>query len=242
MKRQRAVIGAVVEIPINNGEYYIYAQMIPNGSYAFFDHKFESKLNDLAILQSLPVLFYASIFRDVVSTGIWLKVGKIPIRSEFYSPMRKYIYHDYETDVNRKFEIYDCDTGIIMPATKEDIEGLESCSVWDAATIEDRIVSHYNNAGCIELKEDYELFGFPQNIKHDQIIANVQNLIFKTKERNSVYYEFIIDGHTYKGWHDDFLKKYQIGNKIKVIYSVVNPDVNYCADWDIIWPKKNRNL
>ena len=37
-KRQRIIVGSIVEIPIDK-EYYVYAQLLSHGGYAFFAHR-----------------------------------------------------------------------------------------------------------------------------------------------------------------------------------------------------------
>lgn len=56
------------------------------------------------------------------------------------------------------FELYNPNTGEILPAIKEEIKGLERAAVWEASHIEDRIRDHYNGESCIWLKEDREIF------------------------------------------------------------------------------------
>ena len=51
MKRQRYTIGAIVEIPINNGEYYCYGQLLDFGHCAIFDYR-----SDIPITDTSPVI------------------------------------------------------------------------------------------------------------------------------------------------------------------------------------------
>jgi len=81
MKRQRRTPGSIVKIDLKNG-YYNYAQIVENG-IAFFDiYTKDPELEDLSILLEKPVLFILEVYRDVISTGLWLKVGKLPIRED----------------------------------------------------------------------------------------------------------------------------------------------------------------
>ena len=83
MKRQRYTVGSIVEIPINDGEYYCYAQLLKDRIVAFFDFRTYSPLQDYSILDSVPELFRIGISTYIISTGVWLKVDKRPIRPEF---------------------------------------------------------------------------------------------------------------------------------------------------------------
>ena len=153
MKRQRETVGAILEIPIY-GEYYAYAQIIPHGLCAFFDYRSREPLHDFSVLETVPVLFIIGVYTQVITQGVWLKVGKLPVRKEFEIAPMEYIYDM----VGKKFEQYDPNTGEITPSTKEIARGREAAAVWDNNHIEDRIRDHYNNVPCIWLKKQYELF------------------------------------------------------------------------------------
>lgn len=226
MKKQKRTDGSIFEIPINNGEYYVYGQILPNSFDAFFDFRSTIQLTDFSVLLTVPILFRIGTYRYVIGSGEWLKVGKLPIRDDLKMPLKSYIYHSH----NNKYELYDCDTGNIYPATKEMAKGLENCAVWTSEDVEDRIKAHYIGAGCLALIKDYELFGFPEDVKHNEIMAKVTSVIFVTTEYNRVVYNFELNGNIYERSYNDFNQKYKIGDDIKIVYSIVNPAVCYCAD------------
>ena len=140
MKRQRRTPGSIVKIDLKNG-YYNYAQLLENG-IAFFDiYTKDPELEDLSILLEKPVLFIVSVYRDVISTGLWLKVGKLPIREDLkILPMQCIQDALNET----QFELYNPNTGEVTKATREECEGLETCAVWEAYHVESRLRDHYN--------------------------------------------------------------------------------------------------
>ncbi|WP_370789238.1 MULTISPECIES: hypothetical protein [Bacteroides] len=43
-----------------------------------------------------------------------------------------------------QFELYNPNTGEVTKATREECEGLETCAVWEAHAVEERIIDHYN--------------------------------------------------------------------------------------------------
>ena len=102
MKRQRRTPGSIVKIDLKN------AQLLENG-IAFFDiYTKDPELEDLSILLEKPVLFIVSVYRDVISTGLWLKVGKLPIREDLkILPMQCIQDALNET----QFELYNPNTG-----------------------------------------------------------------------------------------------------------------------------------
>lgn len=140
MKRQRRTPGSIVKIDLKNG-YYNYAQLLENG-VAFFDiYTKDSELEDLSILLKKPILFIVEVYRDVISTGLWLKVGKLPIREDLkILPMQCMQDALNET----RFELYNPNTGEVTKATREECEGLERCAVWEAHHVESRLRDHYN--------------------------------------------------------------------------------------------------
>ena len=146
--------GAIVEIPLLNGEYYCYGQLLEYGHCAVFDFKVQTPLSDLSVLNKVGILFRVCIYRQVISQGDWLKVGKLPLREELTVFPDEFIYHDW----NQKFFLYKVVTGEIIPASKEECRGLEPCAVWDSNHVEDRIVAYYNNEPCVWMKEVYEIF------------------------------------------------------------------------------------
>jgi hypothetical protein len=152
-KRKRIIAGSIVEIPMDK-EFYVYAQILNHGSYAFFDYRSEKPLCDLSELLDKPVLFILGVYDYIIKNNIWSIVGKLPIREDLQKQPLMYIY-DVHTD---KYCLYDNNTGEITSCTKDQARGLERASVWEENQIEDRIRDYYNNLPCIWLSEHYQLF------------------------------------------------------------------------------------
>lgn len=152
-KRQRIVIGSIVEIPID-GNYFVYAQILYDGGYAFFDYRSSESISDLSVLEHTSVLFIVAVYDYVIHKNIWRIVGKLPVREKLRAQPMEYIY-DRITD---RFSLYNPNTGKIIPTTKDKARGLERAAVWGDNHIEDRIRDYYNNVPCIWLKDHYRLF------------------------------------------------------------------------------------
>ena len=152
--RQRRVVGAVMEINIDN-EYYVYAQSYPHSQEVVFDYRSSEPLKDLSVLLSAKQLFRIAVYRRVIGSGYWKKVGKLPLREDLLPVQMKYIYHKFDSI---QFEIYNPATGKVTPATKDECRGLEEAAVWDYGAIIDRIRDYYNGVPCIWLNEEHELF------------------------------------------------------------------------------------
>lgn len=152
--RQKRIVGAVMEINIDD-EYYVYAQSYPYSQEVVFDYRSSKPLEDLSVLLSAKQLFRVAVYRRVIGSGYWKKVGKLPLREDLLPVQMKYVYHKYD-DI--QFEIYNPATGTMTPSTKEECRGLEEAAVWDYGAIAERIRDHYNGVPCIWLNETYQLF------------------------------------------------------------------------------------
>ena len=162
-KRQKITIGSIIEIPIE-GKYYVYAQILPKSLYAFFDYRSQEPIADFSCLNKSPILFIIPVYDYVITKGIWLKVGNMPIRESLEKLSINYYIYD---EISNKYSKYNSYTGEIISSTKEDVRGLERAAVWDENHVEDRIRDYYNHLPCIWLKEHYELF--PESLpKTDQ--------------------------------------------------------------------------
>jgi hypothetical protein len=139
MAKQRITEGAILEINIEN-QYYVYAQILGKAGYAFFDIKSEQKLSDFSILEKTKILFFVSVYNDVITEGNWLKIGKLPIREDLKIQPMQFI----QDPINQNnFELYNPNTGDITKATRRECEGLECAAVWEGSHVEERIRDHY---------------------------------------------------------------------------------------------------
>ena len=99
---------------------------------------------------AMVLLFIIAVYNDVVTTGVWEKVGKLPIREDLKILPNQFIHHKNE---NPEYELYNTETGEITPSSKEEVKGLECCAVWDSHHVVDRIRCHYNGEPCIWLND-----------------------------------------------------------------------------------------
>ena len=151
MKRQHRTIGAIVKIKVD--DYYCFAQILTHAALAFFDYRSNTDKIDLKELETAPVLFVIAVYTDVITKGVWEKIGKMPVRKDLEIQPMQYIHHTWGG--GPEWELYNPHTGEITPATKEEAEGLECCAVWDYGNVEDRLRCHYNGTHCIWLDDDY---------------------------------------------------------------------------------------
>lgn len=148
MKRQRRTTGSILEINIEN-QYYVYAQIMIDGSCAFFDYRSKEQLRDFKILDDCPILFILTVYNDVITQGHWPKVGKMEIRDDLKKLPMKFIQDKLDP---QKFRLYNPETGDMIPSTRLECEGLECAAVWEAEHVESRIKDHYNNVPNVWLE------------------------------------------------------------------------------------------
>lgn len=156
--RQRFAEGGIIEIPINQGEYYVYAQIIKKEQLAFFDFQSKTPLTSYDILNECNILFVIAVYRDIITTGVWLIVSKLPIRDSLLIPPNKYIY-DWESNM---FQLYNTMSGEIINCSRNDVIGLEICEVWDSNDVESRIINYYNKSNNIWTDSNYRIMALTE--------------------------------------------------------------------------------
>ncbi len=149
MKRQKVTIGAILEINIED-QYYTYAQILEKGNCAFFDFRTHEKIDDFSVLEKSSILFIVAIYKDIITQGHWIKVGKLPIRKSLEILPMKFIQDTLQPNI---FEFYNPNTGEITPAKKKEIVNLERAAVWEASHVEERIRDHYNGVPNIWVEQ-----------------------------------------------------------------------------------------
>jgi len=143
LKRQQRTIGAIVEIPLENG-FKTYARIL-DPFMAFYD-VYTKEQPSIDEIISKPVLFFSTVYDYVITKGYWLKIGKkLPLEDKLNN-----VPPFYTQDIlsPNNYTIYKNGKGI--PATKEECKGLEYLAVWKHLSMEERLNDHFNN-----LKNEY---------------------------------------------------------------------------------------
>ena len=137
MKRQQRTVGAIVKVPLEDG-YHAYARILKT-RLAFYDIRTQKDLLPDEIIIK-PILFIAVVYDFAITNGIWKKIGKkLPL--EDYLQQNKPLYT--EDLLTGKYLIYKSGKQIV--ATKEEIKGLESYTIWSPESIEKRLNDYYAN-------------------------------------------------------------------------------------------------
>ena len=148
MKRQRITKGAILKIPVD--DYFCCAQILNGGCEAFFDYRFYDENIDINVLKSAKVLFIIDVYNDIITRGIWEKIGKLPVRDDLEVLPNQYIRHNF------RYDLYNPNTGEITPSCREEAVGLECCAVWDDFHVVDRLRCRYNGTHCPWLSDELE--------------------------------------------------------------------------------------
>ena len=155
MKRQQwgvRSIGAIVRIKV--ADYYCFAQLITEDAIAFFDYQSKTPDIDIEVLKEADVLFILCVYNDIISNGRWEKISKMPLRENLKILPYQFL-HDRLKSIDRGYELYNPNSGEIIPCTVEETRGLERCAVWDYGDVEERLECHYNGTACDCLKFMY---------------------------------------------------------------------------------------
>ena len=137
-KRQQRTIGAIVKIPLDRG-YHSYARILKSPYFAFYDFRAKEDVSDLALIVASPILFITSVSHYSVTSGLWVKVGKLPLEKTLLKIPPQFIQDSIQTD---QFEIV-YDDGKKKKATAEECAGLERLAVWTPESIQERLIDHY---------------------------------------------------------------------------------------------------
>jgi hypothetical protein len=89
-RRQQRTPGAILKISLGNG-YHSYARILDKSSYAFYDVMTKDDIQSMDEIVSKPIIFIIAVYNDVVTSGHWLKIGKVPLEASLQTLPLKYI-------------------------------------------------------------------------------------------------------------------------------------------------------
>lgn len=155
-KRQRWTVGSIVEIPLEG--YYAYGQLLKPDNIGFYDKKYDSPIEDITELETVPFLFVQYVCSSpAITQGYWRKIGKLPIKAGYETMPMEFIQDSIKKD---RFFLYNPNTAESKPCKREDIEGLNRCAISYQNHIEDRLNAYFLGVYFCQWEEkDYKLFG-----------------------------------------------------------------------------------
>ena len=134
-KRIRRKVGAVVSIALEDGEY-VFGHVLEEPLIVFYDLKV-SELPDVETIVQQPVLFKLWVMNHAVTSGRWPVIGQQPLTDDLKKPVVMFKLDP----IKKSYSLYQ--QGRDIPATREQVAGLERAAVWDPAHVEDRLRDHY---------------------------------------------------------------------------------------------------
>ncbi|MFV5583298.1 Imm26 family immunity protein [Acinetobacter oleivorans] len=137
MKKQKFSIGALLQIDLKNGQY-AFGRVVNKEETLFYDF-FTDNISNLnfAKIYSAKELFRVSVMKYAITSGLWVVIDIKPIEADLALP-NKYFMQDM---ITKEFSVYH--QGNIIPATYEDIKGLECAAVWEPEHVEDRLRDYF---------------------------------------------------------------------------------------------------
>lgn len=133
-------VGDVLKIDLGNNRYS-YAQVMPGALAGFF---YKECTEDVSIdeILNFPVGFIVGLYKDIITQGIFERVGKAALHPEF----QKEPYFFTQDMISGYLHLYHSefkDTNYECKATIAECENLECAAVWDYGNIIERLNEHY---------------------------------------------------------------------------------------------------
>jgi hypothetical protein len=140
-KRQRFKEGSLVRIELTKARM-VYGRLLPGNHVCIYDGTFVNEINfpPIQSLKEGKILFYARIFKDIISNGHFQIVGYEELTQSEIDDMPPHFYQDL-------FDIDNCmiyfQNGIERKVKPEECVGLEGPVVWEAEALIGRIEDFY---------------------------------------------------------------------------------------------------
>jgi len=125
--------GDIFKIPLNDGSH-AYAQWLSDDTARIFKAACKTDVEIDEIIK-LPVAFRVCVYKDTPGRYGWVKIGKASIPNEYSEPQR---YATKEIGTG-ELSIWDMAKDKEIPATRDDVQGLETLAVWAHPHIVERL-------------------------------------------------------------------------------------------------------
>jgi hypothetical protein len=130
--------GDIVRIDIGDGRH-TYGQLVTAPYVAVYDFPTTEQATDPAEVVGKPILFTVGVYDRAIGRRGWPVIGQAPPGSPGIAVPEQFMQDPFNP---ASLRIIDAD-GNMRPATYEECEGLEPCSVWEAEHVAGRIRDHY---------------------------------------------------------------------------------------------------
>lgn len=130
-KRQRVKDGDILAIPIGH-KLYAFGRVI-DGAIAVYNYTSED-MNKLPDLDDRYFLFIVPVYKNVLSSGHWPRVG----HDHLQLTLPLYFKRD---PLSGNYSIYNCENDSETQSSEKECRGRESLATWHKEVVEDRILS-----------------------------------------------------------------------------------------------------
>lgn len=128
--------GDVIAIPLGDGTFG-FGQVCRFNCYAYFDLRSEA-IEATDFIVSRPILFRVITAQDAVKTGGWIIVGHHDLKDGLAERVSFWSQSIGSNEVT----IYK--DGTFVPATPEQVKGLENMACWYSQHIVERLIDHFS--------------------------------------------------------------------------------------------------
>lgn len=135
MKRQRRTVGAVIAIPLGDGNW-AFGRALESPLMAFYDLRSTTLLTPEAVVQA-PILFRIWVVKSALRKGGWQIVGRIPLEPELLESPWFFKVDPLSGAITKARDRDE------VPASREEAAGLERAAVWEAWHVVDRLNDHF---------------------------------------------------------------------------------------------------
>ena len=149
----RKKVGQVLRIPLEEGVYG-YGQVATDVDHIFFDYKGDGQNTNIEEVLKSPVIFKVTVDKYVVNKGYWEVIGIYPVNPEYQICKDSFSYDPF----NKRYTIWRMGQGQI-PATKEEIMGLERMASYGHGAVEQRLRDHFAGRPNYYVEKDISFFG-----------------------------------------------------------------------------------
>jgi Immunity protein 26 len=133
---KKLVPGTFFGIPLEDGSFG-YGRVLPDPYFAFYDYRTEEPSDDLAEIESKPILFSTSV--RVFDWDRWENIGHRPLQGAVAEPVVQFMQSPVDV---KRCTIFDSE-GHEYPANPEQCVGLERAAVWEPHQIERRLLDRF---------------------------------------------------------------------------------------------------
>lgn len=136
--RIRDKVGNVLAVPLSE-DWFGFAWVLNSPLVEFLDLR--RRAGDFPTVDEIvrsPIAFRIWVMKSAVTSGKWPRVGHVPVPAHALKPP----WFFKQDSINGK--IYKTLTGAEeVPATANEVEGLECAAVWSAIHVEERLRAHF---------------------------------------------------------------------------------------------------